>query len=290
MSKLTSTHHQKEISTLNPLQVYLAQVGKYPLLEPHEEYELAVKFYEHGDREAAERLVTSNLRFVVKIAMDFSNSQTSVMDLIQEGNYGLMQAVKKFNPYKGVKLTTYSSWWIKAYILKFIMENKSQVKIGTTEAQRKLFFTLKKETERLLKEYSEVDTKMLAEHFHVEEKDVEDMQKRLSHRDFYLDAPLNDQESKTHKDLLVDEKKSVDELIAELEIKDVFEEHLLEFEKTLKDRELEIFKERLLSENPISLQELGTRYGISRERIRQVETKILQNLKEFVSKKGILSS
>ena len=276
----------------SPLQLYMREVARYPLLTPEEEYELAVQHVETGDIKSAHRLVTANLRLVVKIANDFRQAQSNLLDLIQEGNAGLMRAVKKFDPYKGVKLSTYAGWWIRAYILKYIMENKSQVKMGTTSAQRKLFFNLKKEAEKLLLEYDHVDTKLLAENLDVKEKEVIEMQSRLGNPDVSLDAPLNaggDGDSgATRGSVLAADVVAADEALAAEEIKSAFNQHLEEFQETLKDRDLEIFTTRLLAENPLTLQEIGDRYGISRERARQLEARIVKKLKEFVADQGII--
>lgn len=292
MSKNLPTRHQSQaLSKLSPLQLYLQEIAKYPLLSPEEELEYARKHFEDADISAAHRLVTSNLRLVVKIANDFRQAQTNLLDLIQEGNYGLMQAVKKFNPYKGVKLSSYAAWWIRAYILKYIMDNKSQVKIGTTAAQRKLFFNLRKEIDRLLQEYDHVDTKMLAASLDVKEKDVIDMQMRLSAPDFSLDAPVggdDENEGTTRGSMLAAPGVSVEDQLLNEEIRSVFGEHLANFRQTLKGRDLEIFNDRILNENPLTLQEIGDRYGISRERARQIEVKIVQNLKNFVRDQGII--
>jgi RNA polymerase sigma-32 factor len=273
---------------VTPLQLYLQEIARYPLLTPEQEYDLAVKHYDDGDVKAAHRLVTANLRLVVKIANDFRQAQISLLDLIQEGNYGLMQAVKKYNPYKGVKLSSYSAWWIRAYILKHIMDNKSQVKMGTTAAQRKLFFNLRKETDRLLKEYDRVDTKLLAENLDVKESEVVEMQKRLSNPDLSLDAPVraSGDDSMTHGSLVTSDDPSAEDSLAAEQVSKIFKEHLEEFEKTLKDRDLEIFNLRIMSDNPLTLQELGDRYDISRERARQLEARIVKNLKKFVEDKG----
>lgn len=278
-------------TTVSPLQLYLQEIAKYPLLTPEEEYDLAVKHYEDGDVKAAHRLVTANLRLVVKIANDFRQAQIGLLDLIQEGNYGLMQAVKKYNPYKGVKLSSYSAWWIRAYILKHIMDNKSQVKIGTTAAQRKLFFNLRKEADKLLKEYDHVDTKLLAENLDVKESEVIEMQKRLSSPDLSLDAPIQsgDEDSNTRGSLISTDEPTAEDNFATEEIAKIFKEHLEEFEKTLEGRDLEIFNLRIMSENPITLQEIGDRYQISRERARQLEARIISNLKGFVQDKGQIS-
>ncbi len=292
MSKLPALYRSsKALEQLSPLQLYLREVGKYPLLSPEEEYALAVKHHEGGDVTAAHRLVTANLRLVVKIANDFHQAQINLLDLIQEGNAGLMQAVKKFDPYKGVKLSSYSAWWIRAYILKYIMENKSHVKIGTTSAQRKLFFRLRKEAEKLLAEYDHVDTKLLAANLDVKESEVIEMQKRLNSPDVSFDAPISGSEEGdglTHGSILADDDASVEDTLATAEIADHFKDHLAEFKKTLKGRDLEVFEMRMLSEEPITLQEIGDKYGITRERARQIETQIVKKLKAFVEEKGII--
>ena len=277
-----------DISKLTPLQLYLQEIGKYPLLKPEEEYELAVKHLTDGDVTAAHRLVTSNLRLVVKIANDFRQTQINLLDLIQEGNYGLMQAVKRYDPYKGVKLSSYAAWWIRAYILKHIMDNKSQVKIGTTAAQRKLFYSLKKEADKLLREYDTVDTKLLAERLDVKEREVIEMQQRLAAPDLSLDAPLGDDSDNTHLSLLASGEDSIENLMANEEVQRIFAEHLDDFKKKLTGRDLDIFKERMMSETPLTLQEIGDKYGITRERARQIEARIVKNLREYVQAKGTI--
>jgi RNA polymerase sigma-32 factor len=274
-----------------PLQSYMREINRYPLLSPQEEYELAVAHFEHQSKEAAQRLITSNLRLVVKIANDFRTASAAALDLIQEGNYGLMQAVKRFNPYKGVKLSSYAAWWIRAYILKYLMDTRGPVRIGTTAAQRKLFYNLRKETEKLLREYDTVDPKLLAENLGVKEKDVVAMQQRLNARDVSFDAPIADGSDRTHADVIDVEStgKAADDVLADSELLEIFEEHLIEFRTTLKGRDLDVFNERLMAEKPLTLQEIGDRYGITRERARQIEARILKNLKEFVRKKGTLT-
>lgn len=279
-------------ASLSPLQLYLQEIARYPLLDPEEEYDLAVKHFEDGDVNAAHRLITSNLRLVVKIANDFRQVQGSVLDLIQEGNYGLMQAVKRFNPYKGVRLSSYSAWWIRAYILKLIMDSKSQVKIGTTAAQRKLFFNLKKEAEKLLAEYDRVDPKMLADRLHVREKDVVEMQQRLSGPDMSLDAPLGSEDGTgngaSRVSQMASPQISIEDDLAGIQELRIFEEHLDEFQATLKGRDLEVFNLRMRAEDPITLQEIGNKYGITRERARQIEAKIMKNLRLFVEERGTI--
>jgi RNA polymerase sigma-32 factor len=292
MSKnLPTPKASQAVSKLSPLQLYLQEISKYSLLTPEEELEAARKHFEEGDIAAAHRLVTSNLRLVVKIANDFRQAQANLLDLIQEGNYGLMQAVKKYNPYKGVKLSSYAAWWIRAYILKYIMDNKSQVKIGTTAAQRKLFFNLRKEMDKLLAEYDRVDTKLLAANLDVREKDVIEMQMRLNGSDYSLDAPVgsdDDGEGVTRGSMLSDQQPSIEETLANNEIKSIFGEQVENFRQTLKGRDREIFEDRIMNENPVTLQEIGDRYGISRERARQIEARIVNNLKNFVKDKGVI--
>lgn len=275
-------------ANLSPLQLYLQEVAKHPLLEPEEEFELAVRHFEDGDVRAAHRLITSNLRLVVKIANDFRRAQENMLDLIQEGNYGLMQAVKRYNPYKGVKLSSYAAWWIRAYILKFLMDNKSLVKIGTTAAQRKLFFNLRKEAEKLLAEYEKIDTKLLASNLNVREKDVIEMQQRLSGPDLSLDEPLSEDSDVTRGSMVAAEGESVEDILARKEVQAIFKKHLEEFKGRLTGRDLELFEDRLLSVQPMTLQEFGDRYGISRERARQIEARVISKLKEFVREKGFV--
>jgi RNA polymerase sigma-32 factor len=292
VSKLPAVRSgEKSPASLSPLQLYLQQIAKYPLLEPEEEYELARQHFDDGDVRAAHRLVTANLRLVVKIANDFRQAQLNLLDLIQEGNYGLMQAVKRFNPYKGVKLSSYAAWWIRAYILKYIMDNKSQVKIGTTADQRKLYYNLERTARKLLQEYDHVDTKMLADHLNVKEKDVEEMQARLAAPDVSLDAPLsNEPDSATRGQLLSSDEHGAEDVLANEEVKRIFADHLSDFRSTLKGRDLEIFDARMIADEPLTLQEIGDRYGVTRERARQIENRILQKLRDFVNKKGLLDA
>lgn len=290
--KLPSLQNSQSISSVSPLQLYLQEVAKYPLLSPEEEFDLAQKHHDDGDIKAAHRLVTANLRLVVKIANDFRQAQINLLDLIQEGNYGLMQAVKKFNPYKGVKLSSYAAWWIRAFILKYVMDNKSQVKIGTTAAQRKLFFNLKKEADKMLEEYDRIDTKELAKVLDVKEKDVIEMQMRLGSPDVSMDAPISggmdEGQSATRGSLMASNEGTVEDQLATDQVKGIFGQHLKDFEKTLKGRDLDIFLQRMISESPLTLQQIGDKYEISRERARQLEVKILKKLKEFVLAKGLL--
>ncbi len=291
--KLPALVGQRSPATISPLQLYLQEIAKYPLLEPEEELELAKRHFEDGDINAAHRLITANLRLVVKIANDFRKAQTDLLDLIQEGNYGLMQGVKKFNPYKGVKLSSYAAWWIRAYILKYLMDNKSQVKLATTASQRKLFYNLQKETERLLLEYDQVDAKMLAASLSVSEKDVLEMQKRLHSSDVSLDTPVrrkNEEQATRRRDFLSDESplSDIESFLAKEQVEGIFHRSLAEFKAQLSPRDLEIFEKRVLSETPMTLQEVGDKFGFTRERARQIESRLIERLKRFVQDQGTL--
>ena len=276
------SNQTKSVARQSPLQLYLREIAKYPLMTPEEEYEAAVKHYEQDDVVEAHRLVTSNLRLVVKIAGDFNQAQANLLDLIQEGNHGLMKAVKKFNPYKGVRLSSYAAWWIKAYILKYIMENKSHVKIGTTQAQRKLFYNLKKETEKLIAQYDKADTKLLASNLDVKESEVIEMQQRLSAPDYYLDAPVSSDEDKggSRSDVLIVDVEPVDEAIANSQIEEILKEDVEAFKKTLNERDLELFNKRIYSENPETLKNFGS-HKVSRA--KEQDRSRLELLRSFRS-------
>lgn len=268
---------------LDPLQRYLQEVNRYPLLEPEEEKQLAQKYYETGDRDAAYRLITANLRLVVKIALDFQRYWTkNLLDLIQEGNIGLMQAIKKFDPYRGVKLSYYASFWIKAYILKFIMDNWKLVKIGTTQAQRKLFYNLRKEKEKLEAQGIEPSPRLLSHRLQVKPKDVIEMDERLGSWEVSLEAPLKEDSEELHKNFLVATETAADEHLAQQEMRDIFHDKLEQFRQQLKDKERDILDLRLLAGKPLTLQEIGDRHHISRERVRQIEERLLKKLRAFM--------
>jgi RNA polymerase sigma-32 factor len=267
----------------DPLRRYLYEVGKYDLLTREEELELAVKVREHHDQEAALKLATSNLRLVIKIAMDFNRSWTrNLLDLIQEGNVGLMQAVSKFDPYRGVKFSYYASFWIKAHILKFILDNFHLVRVGTTQAQRKLFFNLKKEKERLQSQGFEPSHKLLAQNLQVSEADVVEMDQRLKGPEISLDASIRDSEGETHLSFLPAKGQDADEVLAERQIKELLHQKLVEFRRTLNERDLDILLGRILAEKPLTLQEMGEKHAISRERVRQLEARIKRNIANYL--------
>ncbi len=266
------------------LQSYMREVNKHPLLTPEAEKELAIKYFERGDREAFQKLVTSNLRFVVKIAYQYVHYRLKLLDLIQEGNMGLVKAVEEFDPYKGVRLTTYAVWWIRSYIQDAVLKNHSLIKIGTTQSQKKLFYRLRKEQAKLEQEgvAPQERLKLLASRLDVREKDVIEMQQRLGPSEVSLDAPIKEDESKTHEQLLADPHESVSDELANSEQKTLFHDILQKFAATLEGRDAEFFKERLISENPTTLQALGDKYGVSKERARQIEERIKERLKAYV--------
>lgn len=268
---------------VDALQRYMREINRYPLLQPEEEKRLATLYAETGERDLAYALITANLRLVVKIAMDFQKYwMRNLLDLIQEGNIGLMQAIKKFDPYRGIKLSYYASFWIKAYILKFIMDNWKLVKIGTTQAQRKLFFSLKKEKERLRAQGYEADPKLISSRLNVKESEVIEMDQRLGSWEFSLDAPLKSDSEELHINFLTSGETAADEHLAREEMRSIFQEGLAKFRETLKDNERDILDNRLLAERPLTLQEIGVRHHISRERVRQIEERLLKKLRQFM--------
>lgn len=274
------------LERLSPLQSYLAEVRRYPLLSPDEERELAIRFHDRGDRQAAERLVTANLRLVVKIALEYHRNWMDLLDLIQEGNVGLMQAVKRYDPYRGIRLSTYAAFWIRAYILKFLMDNWRLVKIGTTQTQRKLFFNLKKEKERLEASGFVAGPKLLAQTLEVKESEVQEMDQRLSTREESLAAPVTADGKQSRQDVLRDERPLVDEVLAEEQFQELIRQKLQAFRQTLTGpehkKEAFLFDQRLLAEKPLTLQQVGKHFHISRERARQIEARLLRKIKDFL--------
>ena len=268
----------------------MAEISRHPVLSREEEHELAVRYRETGDVDAAYRLVASNLRLVVKIAHEYRRTAFQLLDLVQEGNMGLMQAVKKYDPWKGVKLSSYAAWWIRAYIIRFVMENFRMVKLGTTQAQRKLFFNLAKEREKLLARGVEPTPRLLANNLDVEVKDVEEMTARMSGEDVSLDAPLHGDENDARQTRLErvtsDHSESADDRIGDEQLRRIFREKLDTFSKTIRDeKERYIFERRLLppdGEAPLTLQEIGDRFKLTRERARQIEAKLTARLRDFL--------
>jgi len=283
-SKAKTTKGGGSLARVDPLTRYLNEIGRHDLLTREEEHDLAVRYQETGDVEAAYALVTANLRLVVKIANEYRRAAFNLLDLIQEGNVGLMLAVKKFDPYKGVKLSTYAAWWIRAYIIRYVMDNWRMVKLGTTQAQRKLFFNLRKEKRRLENLGFKPEAKLLAENLDVTEKEVIEMDQRLGASEPSIDTPYGDEEGgQTLGDRLTFGGEAADEVLGDHELRAIFREKLGEFEATLADdRERFIFEKRLTAEEPMTLQEIGTKFGVSRERTRQVEAKMVKRLRAFI--------
>ena len=274
----------RSIARADPMAAYMAEVQRHPLLPREEEDRLARLYRGTGDLDAAARLVSANLRLVVKLAHEYHRNPLALLDLVQEGNIGLMQAVKKFDPDRGVKLSTYAAWWIRAYILRYIMDNWKLVKLGTTEAQRKLFFKLRQEQERLLKQGYEATPKLLAERLNVTEQDVVEMDQRLGPDEVSIDAPVGEDGDTTRGDRILPASSfpAADERLASEELKRLFRDKLEAFGKTLDGKEKFIFEKRLTADEPMTLQDIGTHFGFSRERARQIEAALVNRMREFV--------
>jgi RNA polymerase sigma-32 factor len=272
------------LSRTDPLQAYLHEVQRHPLLTADEEKELTLRYLKTQDVSTAARLVTANLRLVVKLAYEYRRAYKNIMDLIQEGNIGLMQAVKRYDPYRGVKLSSYAAWWIRAYILRFILNNWRLVKLGTTQAQRKLFFNLNKEKAKLAAMGIEPTAAEIAKRLSVEEKEVVDMDHRLSSGEASLDAPVGDMEGRTipRVELLPSAGVSPDIAFEAREMGSIVHEQLAKFRETLKGKDMIIFDKRMVAEEPLTLQELGNEFGVSRERVRQLEARLHAKLRVYL--------
>jgi RNA polymerase sigma-32 factor len=235
--------------------------------------------------EAAQRMIKSNLRLVVKIALSYQRYWIkNLLDLIQEGNLGLLQAVKKFDPYRGIKFSYYASFWIKAYILKFIMDNWNLVKIGTTQNQRKLFYGLAREREKLLAQGLDPAPRLLAERLDVKEEDIVEMNQRLSHSEVSFDAPLGEDTKESLGDRISGNGKGIERHISDRQRLKILTNELEKFRRTLSGKEADIFNKRIMAEEPLTLQELGNKHHISRERVRQIQVRTMQNIKEQLKK------
>ncbi|HER20384.1 MAG TPA: sigma-70 family RNA polymerase sigma factor, partial [Chromatiales bacterium] len=263
----------------DPLQRYMAEARRYPLLSREEEKDLAIRFVQAGDVDAAYRLVTANLRLVVMVAREYAKASRNLLDLVQEGNIGLMEAVKRFDPYRGVRFPSYAVWWIRAYIIRYLINNWRMVKVGTTQAQRKLFFNLQKEKERLERQGIFPEPRLIAERLDVKEREVIEMDQRLSSRDLSVDAPSRQDEDATLLDVLPNRSSDTEGDVADAEFRARVGEVIREFGATLKGKEARIFAARLVAEEPLTLQEIGDEYQISRERVRQIEARVKKKLK-----------
>jgi RNA polymerase sigma-32 factor len=281
-------HDETSAGSLVPadsLQRYLAEIRRIPILSREEEHALALRWLEKGDRQAAWRLITSNLRLVVMVAREYQRALHNLLDLVQEGNVGLMEAIKNFDPYRGIRFPSYAVWWIRAYIIRYIMNNWRMVKVGTTQAQRKLFFNLQKERDRLEREGFSPAPKLIAQRLDVKEKEVVEMEQRLAARDLSVDAPIEQGEEATLLDFIPGSAQTAD-AVADEEYHRLIREKANEFKRTLKGKDLVIYERRLESlmrdEEPVTLQEIGDEYGISRERVRQIEARLKKRLGEYL--------
>jgi len=272
------------LSRTDPMQAYLREVQRYPLLTSEEEKALTTKYAQTGDVNIAARLVTANLRLVVKLAYEYRRAYKNIMDLVQEGNIGLMQAVKRYDPYRGVKLSSYAAWWIRAYILRFILNNWRLVKLGTTQAQRKLFFNLNKEKAKLSAMGIEPTAGEIAERLSVDEQEVIDMDRRLSSGEASLDAPAGDAEGRTisRVELMPSANAGPDSAFEAQEMGHLVHDRLMRFRETLAGKDAIIFDKRMAAEDPLTLQELGNEFGISRERVRQLEARLHNRLRDYL--------
>lgn len=268
----------------NPaLHRYLQEISQYELLTREETDALAIRFREEGDQDAAYRLVSSNLRLVVKVAMDFQKYwMQNFMDLIQEGNVGLVQATKKFDPYRGVKFSYYAAYWIRAYVLKFIMDNWRLVKIGTTQAQRKLFFSLNKERKLLEAQGFQAEPKLIAQRLNVKEREVIEMGQRMDNWDVSLESPVRSDSDDEQKSFLPSSGPGIESTVAGKEIKIKLAELLGKLKDRLNDKERMILEERLLTDEPLTLQNIADKFAISRERVRQIEVNLLKKMKKYL--------
>ena len=284
-SLLPAVAQDSSVARIDPLTAYLNEIRQYENLTENEEQELAIKLQKSNDSDAAYRLTTSHLMLVVRIAMTFRRQWQNMMDLIQEGNVGLLKAVKNFDPFRGVRLSSYATWWIRSYMLKYMLDNWRLVRVGTTNARRKLLYNLRKEKEKLENQGFTPTPKLLAEHFGVEESDVIDVQTSLGAGDISVDTPMREGEEATPAMFLTDHAAASPEENAEQnQFLESLKQEIDSFSKELKPIEQKILSERILSETPRSLQEIGDDHNITREAIRQTEQRILKKFKTYISK------
>jgi RNA polymerase sigma-32 factor len=280
--------HQPTSSTavvpVTALQQYLAEVRLHPYLSKEEELRLFHEYKVQGNREAAVKLIMANLRVSISIAAEYLHTGADHMDLIQEGNVGLMHAIKKYDPSKNVRFYAYAAWWSRAYILRYLLNNYRLVKIGTTQDQRKLFYNLKKEKAKLEREGFAPDTKLLADRLNVRERDVIEMGQRLGNWELSLDQPIGENQEGSLLDVLPSQQVPADEQLAQTQLKTLFRAKLAEFVKTLNERDEDILRNRILSETPLTLDDLGAKYSITKERTRQLEARIIKRLRDYIKK------
>jgi RNA polymerase sigma-32 factor len=281
-SRTPALEPDTSIARVDSLTAYLNEIRRYEGLSEEEEHELAVRFQETGDSAAAYHLTTSHLMLVVRIAMGFRRQWQNMMDLIQEGNVGLMKAVKNFDPFRGVRLSSYATWWIRSYILKYMLDNWRLVRVGTTNTRRKLLYNLRKEKEKLERQGFDPTTKQLAEHFGVEEEDVIDVQTSLGASDVSVDTPTHDGEVTPMQTLTNSDASSPEQYAEQKQFIQAIRKKIESFKKHLKSIEQEILEDRILSDTPRSLQEIGDDHNITREAVRQTEQRILKKFKTYI--------
>ncbi len=267
----------------DPFRRYMAEIRRYPPLDREEERELARRYRDTGDRRALSRLVTANLLLVVRVAYSFRRAARNLLDLIQEGNLGLLHAIERFDPELGVRLPTYATWWVRAYMVKFLLDNVRLVRVGTTNARRKLLRNLRREKRRLEEQGFDAGPRRLAEHFGVSEADVVDVQQALESHDVSLDAPVGESQDTLRGELLADAGATgALETVARAELQERAEAALAEFRVGLNERERTLLDSRILAEEPLTLQEIGTRFGTTREAVRQAEQRLMKRLRAFL--------
>jgi RNA polymerase sigma-32 factor len=273
-------------ASADPYAAYMHSLRDAPRLDRDEEHELAVEYLKSHNPAIASRLVTSNLKLVVKLAHEYTRAGKNLLDLIQEGNVGLVQAVEKYDPNRNVKLSSYAAWWIRAYILRYILQNARIVRLGTTATQRKLFFNLRKEKAKLERMGFVPTTDRVAKAMQVPEHEVIDMEQRLGFEDASLDAPVNrgndDDDGRSRLDLIESVGVRPDTVTEDVEFRERLHEVLVAFGGRLKGRDRQLFDERLMTDDPRTLQELGDAFGISRERTRQLEMRLMARLKQYL--------
>ncbi len=282
-ARVSPRNTTRDLEPVDALTRYMAELRHAEPISREEEHALAVRMVEEGDLDAARKLVLSNLRLVVKIAMEYRRAWTNVLDLIQEGNVGLLQAVRRFDPYQDVKLSSYAAYWIRAYVLKYLIDNIRLVRLGTTRAQRKLFFRLNKEKRQLEREGFEVEPRLLAERLDVSEGDVIEMETRLAQGELSMDAPAGSEDGNAvFGDFVADRADDAEMSFSDRELRSVFLEQVHAFAETLDERDQRIVDERILAEEPRTLKDLGEEMGVSRERVRQLEARVVDRLREYL--------
>ena len=285
VSDIPAPPRDKGLAPYDPLQRYLEMVRKTPRLTQEEEDQLALRVMRGSDEEAALKLVTSHLWLVVAISFEFRSQFQNMLDLIQEGNIGLMRAVKRFDPFKGARLPTYAAYWIRAYILKYILDNWRLVRVGTTNVRRKLLYNLNKVTQELRAAGLEPSPKLLAEHFDASEEDVQAVQKSLSSIDVSIDGTVSEDSKRTYAEVIGDKAPGHDEMLGDEQVMELVKKHIADFAQPLKASDRAILYERLMTDEPMTLAEIGEKHGVTREAIRQAETRLIKKLKKDLEEK-----